>query len=68
MKIVCSLMLTALSAIAGDSEEVSRERLSLCNQLLIEEPGIPTIPGWSVGLGWGGPQPSRMCQQLRAER
>jgi len=71
MKIIYSLMLsclTAVSAMAGDSEEAFRERSSLCNQFLIEEPGTASIPDWSVGHGWSGPRPSRTCQQLRAER
>jgi hypothetical protein len=41
MKIVCSLMLTcmtAVSALAGDSAEMLRDRLIFCNQFVIEDP------------------------------
>ena len=41
MKIVCSLMLscfTAVSALAGDSAEMLRDRLSFCRQFVIEDP------------------------------
>jgi hypothetical protein len=40
MKTVCSLMLTcmtAVSALAGDSAEMLRDRLIVCNQFVIEE-------------------------------
>jgi hypothetical protein len=45
MKIVCSLMLTcmtAVSALAGDSAEMLRDHLIFCNQSVIEDP-YPTI-------------------------
>jgi hypothetical protein len=41
MKVVCSLMLscfTAVSALAGDSAEMLRDRLSFCRQFVIEDP------------------------------
>jgi hypothetical protein len=41
MKTVCALMLTcmaAVSALAGDSAEMLRERLIFCNQFVIEDP------------------------------
>jgi hypothetical protein len=41
MKIVCSLMLTcmtAVSALAGDSAEMLRDHLIFCNQFVIEHP------------------------------
>jgi hypothetical protein len=36
--------LTVVSALAGDSEAMLRERLILCNQFVIEEPGTELIP------------------------
>jgi hypothetical protein len=48
MKILVSTLmlscLIAVSAFAGDSEEILRERLILCSQFVIEEPGT-AIPG-----------------------
>ena len=47
MKIVCSVTLSCLaaaSALAGDSEDKLRERLTVCNQFVIEEAGISAIP------------------------
>ena len=41
MKTVCALMLTCMttvSALAGDSAEMLRDRLIFCNQFVIEEP------------------------------
>jgi hypothetical protein len=46
MKIVCALMLTcttAVSALAGDSAELLRDRLIFCNQFVIEHPESPTV-------------------------
>jgi hypothetical protein len=41
MKIVCALMLTcasAVSTLAGDTAEMLRDRLIICNQFVIEDP------------------------------
>ena len=46
MKIVCALMLTcmtAVSALAGDSAEMLRDRLIICNQFVIIEDAYPAI-------------------------
>ena len=72
MKIVCfTLMLsclTTVSAFAGNPEEKARESLVYCDQFLIEEPGPVVIPYLRVEHSWSGPQRSRMCQYLPAER
>lgn len=72
MKIICfTLMLgclTTVSALAGDPEEKARDSLLHCGQFLIEEPGPVVDPYWRVGHSWNGPQRSRMCQYLPAER
>jgi hypothetical protein len=47
MKIVCALVLTctsAVSALAGDSAEMLRDRLIICNQFVIEDPYPAVIP------------------------
>ena len=60
--------LTTVSALAGDPQEKARESLFYCAQILIEEPGPAVIPYWPVGHSWSGPQRSRMCQYLPADR
>jgi len=50
MKTICTLMLTcmtAVSALAGDSAEMLRDRLIICNQFVIEDP-YPAIVQDSV--------------------
>jgi hypothetical protein len=47
MKIVCALMLTcttAVSALAGDSAELLRDRLIFCNEFVIEHPYPAIFP------------------------
>ena len=57
MKIVCSLMLTcmtAVSALAGDSAEMLRDHLIFCNQFVIEHP-YPAVVWDSTLLSRGQP-------------
>jgi hypothetical protein len=50
MKIVYALMLTcttAVSALAGDSAEMLRDRLIFCNQFVVEDP-YPALDRYSA--------------------
>ena len=47
MKTICTLMLTcmtAVSALAGDSAEMLRDRLIICNQFVIDDPYPAIVP------------------------
>ena len=55
MNTVCAVMLTCMttvSALAGDSAEMLRDRLIFCNQFVIEDP-YPAIDGYSARY-WRG--------------
>jgi hypothetical protein len=64
MKIVCALMLSCTPpvwALAGDSAEMLRHRLIICNQFVIEDP-YPAIIQDSTQYCCGTANWTRDCQ------
>jgi hypothetical protein len=63
MKTVCALMLTCMttiSALAGDSAEMIRDRLIFCNQFVIEDP-YPAIDRYSAQYCCGTAKRAHDC-------